>query len=94
MATISDLSLDPANEGLDKAVDKIAGRVKEMITQMNTNTAAIATNTSGVALINTALDAIPDPVTITLSTWTEAGVNAAFATLETQLKTLIDGIQA
>ncbi len=68
-------------------IEQVAIKIKEMITQMNTNT-------TGIASINTALDAIPDPVTITLETLTLDAVNAAFVTQLDQMKTLIDGIQA
>jgi hypothetical protein len=85
--TIADIGPIATNKGLNEEIERIGIKMKEMISDINTNT-------TGIALINSALDAIPDPVTISLSTLTLAAINAAFETQVTQLKTLIDGIQA
>jgi hypothetical protein len=93
MATMT--ALDPGRtDDLNKAIELIANKINVMVTQMNTNTTGTATNTSGIALINSALDAIPDPITLTLSTFTEAGVNASLVSLRGQLVSLVAAIKA
>ena len=87
--TIETLSVTEreTDEALDVAIDRCIARLNEAITQINTNT-------TGLATINTMLDGLADPVTISISTLTQAAVNAAFVTDLEQKKTLIAALKA
>jgi hypothetical protein len=92
--TIDSLSITErqTDDQLDVAIDRLVAWVNEATTQVNTNTA-------GLASINTMLDGLADPVTITIDTITSyatalSKTNEAFATLETQMKTLIAALKA
>lgn len=92
--TVGTLSIteQQTDDALDVAIDRLVARLNETVTQVNTNT-------TGLATLNTTLDGLADPVTITIDTITSyatalSKTNEAFATLETQMKTLIAAIKA
>jgi hypothetical protein len=87
---MNSLSLDRTTinqEGTEVEIERVAAKVDEIIS-------ALATTNSNITGINTKFSNLNDPITITLSTWTEAGVNTALATLETQQKATIATLKA
>jgi hypothetical protein len=73
-------------DDLGKAIEKVANKTNEMVTQMNTNT-------TGIKQLRDDCDGLAEPVTITISTITVSAINTAFETQVTQLKTIINGLK-
>ena len=84
--TVSALSLGPESGCLDRTIAEIAAKTQELVTAQNATSAEFEA-------LDSSCDALAVPVTITISTITTTAINAALASLQSQLSTIVTALQ-